>query len=232
MKRCFFLIFELLSVVMFAQHYKIIESRHISDNSKDCRKIGNCISSRYLKNDTLRVTIYADNQFRDLKLFRDSFTVCQDTLSINLIDTTRAGNLYVFNKERNKMDTLETGTCWITQRMDDVYDTRRNEYTFTGFKNIPAVIQSDHYTLCNCPTQPIQFDIFNTDTINVINANGLKQGVWIRFFDSGGKEGEKYFDEGVFIGGKMFDKKGNDLHAIYQSENMVSIKVRDTLQEK
>jgi hypothetical protein len=114
----------------------------------------------------------------------------------------------------------------------DGYDTRRNEYTFTGFQRIAAVIRFENAIVCDCPTRPIGFEIFNNDTINVINANGLKQGVWISFFDTCEKEMEMYYDKGVFTGGKLFDKKGNDRHATFIYRETMEISVKDSLQEK
>ena len=233
LKQTFYLILVLLSVLsVVAQKYKLIESNHISDDSKDCRKIGNCLGNRYLKDDSLHVTIYTDNQFRDLNAYRDSFTIDHDTLSLNLNDTNAIRYTYVFNKEKNKIDTLTWVVMTIWNRMDDGYDTRRNEYILTGFTSIPKAFQFNHANVCNCPTLPLKFDILNKDTINMINANGLKQGVWIIFFDTGEIEEKKYFDKGLFTGGQMFDKKGNDLHAIYQSENMTLIMTKDTLIKK
>jgi hypothetical protein len=232
MKRTLYLIILLLSVTAVARQYKLIESRHIADNSKDCRKIGNCISARYLKNDTLHLTIYADNQFRDINLYRDSFTLNQDTLCLERNDTTPPVYSYVFNKVKNKVDTFFTRSFMIVDRMDDGYDTRRNEYTLTGFQRIPAVIRFENVPVCDCPTRPIEFDIYNNDTINVINANGLKQGVWVSFFDTCEKEMEMYYDKGVFTGGKLFDKKGNDRHATFHYGEMMEIGVNDSLQEK
>ena len=232
MKSAFYLILLLLSLTAVARQYKLIESRHIEDNSKDCRKTGNCISARYLKNDTLHLTIYADNQFRDINLYRDSFTLNRDTLCLERNDTTPPVYSYVFNKEKNKMDTLCVGHMTMYQPMGDGYDTRRNEYTLTGFQRIPAVIRFENVPVCDCPTRPIEFDIYNNDTINVINANGLKQGVWISFYDTCEKEEERYYDKGVFTGGKMFDKEGNDLHADYKSGEMVIVRVTDSLQVK
>lgn len=220
-------------LAVVAQKYKLIQSTHTADNTRDCRVTGNCVSSRYLKHDTLHVTIYTDNEFRDLHAYRDSFTADHDTLSLNLMDTTKAVYSCIFNKKTQKMDTLSViRTMTVLNRTDDSYDTRRNEYVLTGFTTIPAVVQSDHRPLCDCPTRPIRFELYRNDTINVISANGLKQGMWISFYDTCEKKEEKYFDQGIFISGKMFDKSGNDLHAVYQSENSTMILVPDTLIRK
>jgi hypothetical protein len=199
--------------------YKLIRSAHYSDNSKDCRVIGNCVSARYLKNDTLHITIYTDNLDRDLNAYRDSFTIQNDTLSLNLIDTARTVYSYVYNKVKNKIDTFIVMKAMFVNRLDGWYDSKRNEYALTGFNQIPKDIQFNHSTLCDCPTQPVSYDIYKNDTINIINANGRKEGVWIRFFDTGEPEEKKYFENGEFKRGQLLDRNGNDLHVTYESEN-------------
>ena len=185
MKRSFYLTLVLLiGCWVAAQKYKLIASGHIADNSKDCRKIGDCISYRSLSHDTLKVSIFTDNHDQDLNIFRDSFSLDHDTLSLNRINTSIT-TTYIFNKEKNKTDTVETGQMIMYNRMDNSYDTRRNEYTLTGFDKMPAAIQFDRTKVCDCPTLPVQYELFRYDTINRINANGHKQGTWISFYDSG-----------------------------------------------
>ena len=166
----------------------------------------------------LKVTIYTENHDQDLNTFHDTFTVDHDTLSLNQINTA-IKTTYVFNKDKNKTDTLETVQMTMMNRMDDSYDTRRNEYTLTGFDKMPAAIQFDRTKVCDCPTLPVQFEIFNNDTINMINANGHKQGVWISFYETGEIKEKKFFDKGRFTEGQMFEINGEDMHAIYQGEN-------------
>ena len=229
MKRSFYLTFVLLfGLWVVAQNYKLIASGHIPDNSKDCRKTGSCISAKSLSHDTLKVTIYTDNHDQDLNIFRDSFSLDHDTLSLNRINTSIT-TTYIFNKEKNKTDTVETVQMTMYNRIDDSYDTRRNEYTLTGFNKMPEAIQFDHTKLCDCPTLPVQFELFRNDTINMINANGHKQGTWISFYETGEIMEKKFFDKGIFTGGQMFDIKGKDLHAVYQGENHTIISVRDSV---
>lgn len=228
MKRYFYILFLFLPVyIVIAREYKLIQCNHIADNSKDCRKIGNCLSGMELSNDTLKVTVYIDNQDPDLNMYSDSFTIDHDTLCLNLNDTNALGYSYVFNKVKNKTDTFEIRTVHYQYRTDDRYNTRRMDYTFTGFSMIPKGIKFNRTNICDCPTLPLKFDILLNDTINMINANGLKQGAWIRFFDTGEIEEKKFFDKGKFTGGQLFDKKGNDLHVSYKSENMTISDVRE-----
>ncbi|UKN00218.1 hypothetical protein K6119_10785 [Paracrocinitomix mangrovi] len=49
-------------------------------------------------------------------------------------------------------------------------------------------------------TYPIQFQIYNGDTINMYNIYGLKQGIWVKFDDSTGQVKNKFYYEGIDTG--------------------------------
>ncbi len=195
-----------------AQEYQLIDSKHFSDNTKDCRKIGNCVSEKFIKNDTLYIVTYFDNNCRDLNAYEDTFSYYNDTISMNLNDTSKIQYSTFFNHSKNKIDTIITYRIVVEHQCVGGYDTQRNQYKLLGFKNIPKVVQLNHETLCNCATKPIKFEIFKNDTINRINSNGHRDGLWITFFDSGQIHEEKYFDNGTLQDGKTFDINGNDLH--------------------
>jgi hypothetical protein len=205
-----------------AQKYQLIDARHFSDNSKDCRKIGNCISDKFIKNDTLNLIIYFDNNCRDLNAYKDTFSYYHDTISMNLNDTNKIKYSTFFNNSKNKIDTIIIYPIVGMHQCMGGYDTQRNQYKLLGFKNIPKVVQLNHETLCNCPTRPIKFDIFNNDTINIINSNGRRDGLWITFYESGQIHEKKYFDNGFLKDGKTFDMNGNDLHYYSDFEGGIS----------
>src|ERR1035437_1734439 len=83
-----------------AQKYKLIDTKHFRDNSKNCEYTGNCVSAKYLKNDTLHLTAFINNNGRDLYAYRHSFSYKNDTLSLNLIDTNRVVKTRVYDKSK------------------------------------------------------------------------------------------------------------------------------------
>jgi len=85
-----------------AQNYRLIEAKHISDGSKNLKNTGNCIAEKFILNDTVHLTIFADLKCRDLSVLRDSFSIYHDTLSLNFIDTTGIKYFVWFNKAKNK----------------------------------------------------------------------------------------------------------------------------------
>ncbi|MGE5429348.1 MAG: hypothetical protein ACM3O8_15750 [Methylococcaceae bacterium] len=203
--------------------HRLIEARHCSDNSKDCRKIGDCIAKKYLLHDTLNLIIFTDNDCEDLNVYRDTFSFYNDTLNINSVDTNRvirgSENVYFISE-------ISHSPCI------GGYDTQRSSYKLTGFKTMPKSFQLNGSNVCDCPTQPIKFELYKNDTINLMDANGKKHGVWLRFFDSGSIQEKKYYDHGNFVDGKTYDSNGNDLHYIGEFEDGTAIMRIDTLGNK
>ena len=203
--------------------HRLIEARHYSDNSKDCRKIGNCIAEKHIINDTLCLTLFTDNDCRNLNAYRDTFSFYNDTLSINRVDTNRVIRV---SKNVYFISSITLSPCI------GGYDTQRSTYKLIGFKTVPKYFQLNGSNICDCPTQPIKFTIYKNDTINMINANGKKQGLWLKFFDSGSIQEQKHYENGNLIDGKTFDINGNDLHYIGEFEDgTASIRI-DTLVTK
>jgi hypothetical protein len=189
----------------------MISSKYKPDNSKDCRNIGNCISEKLLEGDTIHLTLYFDNHCQDLSKLHESFIVSKDALQITL---------------RSKGDHLVYSECI------GGYDTRRAEYKLIGIKYLPRIILINNVPLIDCPSKPLSFEIFKNDTINMINANGLKHGLWLYFYENGKIKEKKYYDNGRFLKGTSFDQNGNDLHIVSDYSDGIITFYSDTLQNK
>jgi hypothetical protein len=196
---------------IYSQDYQMISSTYKPDNSKDCRKIGNCISEKFLEDDILYLTLYFDNHCQDLSKLHDTFNIINDTLQITL---------------RSKGDHLIYSECI------GGYDTRRAEYKLIGIKYMPRILMLNNVVLIDCPSKPFSFEIFKNDTINMINANGRKHGLWLSFFENGAIHEKKYYDSGRFLGGTSFDQNGNDLHIVNDDSDGIITFHSDTLQTK
>jgi hypothetical protein len=215
-----------------AQIYKIVESKHFSDNSKDCRIIGDCFAQKYMKNDTLYLTIYFNNNCRDLTKYRDTLKFNNNTLNLIHADTNRTTVSFRFNKTLNKIDTFYHMRLTPHSPCIGGYDIQKGQYKIIGFKNIPNYLKLDYKNLCDCPNKPFKFDLYNNDTINMIDANGKRQGLWMTFFNSGKVHEKKYFDNGIFKGGKTFDENGNDLYYVSHSDGDIQYMIIDTIKNK
>jgi len=209
---------------IFAQKYKLIQAKHFSDNSKDCREIGNCISSKYLKNGALNITIYINNRYRVLDSDGYSFDEKKGVLSVNTYNVnTRPLKDTIINGVK-----MQLGNVSIAYRPParGGYDTQRYEFKLSGFSKVPKIIQFNHDNLCNCPIKPLKYEIYKKDTINIINSNGKKQGLWLKFFKTGKIQEKKFYDNGKFVSGKTFDKNGKDLHFVSESSgSIISVQV-------
>lgn len=203
----------------FAQKYKLISTKYFSDYSKDCTETGNCISTKYLKNDTLHLTIHIVNINRNLNAFRNSISFNNDTLNINLNDTNKVVVTKVFNKSKNKMEAIEFQT-YSLQTFNGEPDFQRIEYILTGFEDIPKAFKFDYSYLCDCPTKPIKFEICDNDTINMINENGHKHGTWVEFYNTGEIETKREYKNGQLIVGYCYDKQGKATFKLEKNSEM------------
>jgi antitoxin component YwqK of YwqJK toxin-antitoxin module len=67
-----------------------------------------------------------------------------------------------------------------------------------------------------------EFDIYQGDTINMINKNGRKDGTWIDFYNTGEIQKRKKYKNGIFQEGYMFDKNGKVTHVIFEEGTEIS----------
>lgn len=226
MKRFFFLLLVMVFINSIeARKYKLIQAAHFLDFSKDCSYTGNCVSSKYLENDTIHLTIFISNNGRDLDSYLYSFSYLKDTLNLNL-ENTKVIKTKVFNKSKRRMETLLTYQMSIKDLLE--HDDQRFVFALTGFRKIPKVIQFEHATLYDCPVKPIQFEICDNDTINMINANGHKQGIWVDFYDTGEIMKKKKYIDGKFIDGYYYNLKGEITHKIQEGGIEIAIPIEQT----
>jgi len=185
------------------------------------------MSSKTIKNDTLLLTIYMDNKGWNLQAYRHSFTFRNDTLSLNLNDTNRIIRTTVYNKSNHKTE------IYITRKMtfytlNGGSDIQRIQYTLTGFEKVPKAFKFNDSDLCDCPTKPVRFEIWKNDTINMINANGYKQGNWLEFYDTGEIQSKREYKNGQFVVGYNYDKKGK---ATYKLEKNAELELATPIEQ-
>jgi hypothetical protein len=101
-------------------------------------------------------------------------------------------------------------------------------FALIGFKKIPKVIQFEYSTLCDCPTMPIKFEIYDNDTMNMINAYGHKHGVWIEFYETCEIIKKKKYINGQFIDGYFNNLKGEKTDKLIEGEIEIAIPIELT----
>ena len=208
-----------------AKKPKLISTKRSSDNSKDCRVIGDCVSRKYIKNDTLLLTIYFNNDCQDLSNFLNSFNFHNDTLNMKLEDPAIVEQKPERNANGNWVYTVDIhrSTCI------GGHDIQKIEYKLTGFKKPPKIVELNQDHLCDCPTKPIKFALYKNDTINVVNANGQMDGLWLEFHENGTISAQRYYNNGLFVKGTTFDKNGKNLHRVGWSYDDISGAYSDTI---
>lgn len=216
------LIFGILLVfsigILLSQNVQLIDYTSFPDHSRNIDKVGKCVLSKELKGDILTVELFSSNMQYSVKP-KFEFTYRNGILRITpVLPMTQLKDTVYYDKVQKKKVTMHTTRMDYSIHFDGLGPKAKREvFRFKGFKRCPKLIYLNNDLYPNCPGKEIEYRIYKGDTINRINANGYKQGLWISFYDSGEIHEKKQYNNGSFQGGKTFDKKGKDLHYVSES---------------
>jgi antitoxin component YwqK of YwqJK toxin-antitoxin module len=197
-----------------SQKYRILSVTKQVDHSRDFNKTGYCYDLNKIIGDTLVVQFYTQNIKNVTKGVTDSFSYHNDIL--NFHDAYKVRQLkdsIFYNPKTKKKETLHMYES-VQLEGDGWHLHQKRTYTLVGFKKAPSVIQYNDVSLCGCPNKPLKFELYKNDTINMLNANGLKEGVWIEFYSTGEIMKRKRYKNGNPLGGYLYDKTGKVTHII------------------
>lgn len=193
--------------------------------------MGECILRNFLSGDTLTIELLSKNvQYANKPHLEFAFN--KDTLNITRIPESRQKDTIIYNKEKNKYDTLhfvEMSSMEIKE-LDPKY--KLETFRFYKQRKKPTTIYLNGKMYANCPTKDIAHKTYNGKVINRINKDGFKDGVWLQFHENGRIREEKHYDNGVFVGGKTFDQNGKDLHYVNESSGSIHYFQTDSLFNK
>ena len=208
-----------------SQNYRIVNVTKQVDHSKDFKETGYCYDINKIVDGTLTVQFYTQNIENLTKGVIDTFSFHNGVLNFHdgyKIQKTKYSIVYNHKtKKKEKLLLLESNI--ISVDAWNLYQKRI--YNLAGFKNAPMIIQYNNVTLCGCPIKPLKFEIYKNDTINMLNANGLKEGVWIEFYNTGEIFKKKNYKNGNSLGGFLYDKTGKATHRIQETAMEVAVPI-------
>jgi antitoxin component YwqK of YwqJK toxin-antitoxin module len=187
--------------------------------------------SNSLSGDTLTIELLSQN-VQYAKKPHLEFVFNKDTLNITRTPESRQKDTIIYNKEKNKYDTLhfvEMSRMEIRE-LDPKY--KLETFRFYKQRKKPTTIYVNGKLYKNCPTKDIEFKTYKGKIINRINKDGVKDGVWLQFHENGKIKEEKYYDNGRFLNGKTFDSNGKDLHYVSESSGGIVTLQMDSLTNK
>jgi len=204
---------------------KSIDYNSVPYSLKNFDYVGECILSNSLSNDTLTIELLSQNIQLSKKPYLE-FIFKNDTLSIIRRPESRQKNTIIYNKEKNRYDTLhfvEMDRMEIRE-LDPKY--KLETFIFYKQRKCPTTIYVNEKLYKNCPTKDVEYKTYNGKIINRINKNGFKDGIWLQFHETGKVSEEKYYDNGRFIRGNTFDRAGKNLHYVSESSSgIVSLQI-------
>jgi len=208
-----------------SQKYRIVRVTKQVDHSRDFDKTGYCYDINKLVGDTLVVQFYTQNMRNLTPGVTDTFSYRNGVLNFHDAYKIRQGKDSVFyNPKKKKKERLHMYQS-VQLEVDGWHLHQKQSYTLVGFKKVPSVIQYNGVTLCGCPTKPVKFEIYKNDTINMLNANGLKEGLWIEFYSTGEIMKKKSYKNGNPLGGYLYDKTGKATHRIEETAMEIAMPI-------
>lgn len=227
LKKYLMVILPILSIGTFvnAQSCRIISITKSADHSKDFAKTGFCYDINRFEGDYLEVQFYTARVINKTPGFYDAVSYSNGVL--NFYDGYKypmyKDSVFI-NKKTKKSKVIrlmQSQSIEINQR--EPYEKRF--YILAGIKTLPLEIQYNGQSLCSCSSNVLKFELYQSDTINVINANGLKAGVWLEFFNTGKVMKKRIYKNGNLLGGFIYDQSGKITHRIEASDFETAIPV-------
>ena len=200
-----------------AQQIELIEYNTYQIFSKNCDYLSACIDSISLYNDTLQLTLTTEDlQYNSKPQF--SYKVKNDTIEIKYFPPEIIKDTIIYNKDTKKYEKVKyyKGAI-IYERIGKGNSCRTFLIKFNGIQNIPNHIIYNGRLLTNCPSTIINYKLYKGDTINLIDENGFKDGIWIDFYDTGEIMKRKVYKHGRYIEGFQYDTNGNKTHTLSES---------------
>ena len=189
--------------------------KEIFNIPKDFNIIPYCFDKNEIIDYTLIVRFYTQNMTYPNNDRKDSINFYNGVLNFS--------DAYIYDNVVDSTVTIDKGKGKRTVsfiykqpsiQIDGMHPHQKRTYKLVGFKEAPSVIQFEGKTLCHCPTKPIKFEIYKNDTINVLNENGHKDGLWLLFYENGKVKERQYFKNGENRGGYGFDETGKAIYRI------------------
>ena len=204
---------------------RIVEVIKERDSSKDFAMMPYCFDRNEIINDTLIVQFYTQNLIYPDNDRIDAFNFDNGVLTFSdvLINGGIIDSIVTIDKKTKKRIVSYIYTSGHVQDNTElccaVQPSKKRTYKLVGFTEAPSIIQFWSDTLCKCPTKPIKFEIYKNDTINLLNENGLKDGVWLEFYDNGIVKEMRKYNNGKNLGGYFYNETGKAIWQINEGLN-------------
>lgn len=207
--------------LIYAQEVELIEFNTWKNLSQNCNWISSCLNFVSLKQDTLLIFINTMN-LRYKTQPELSYMYNNDTLKIDYGPVPVIRDTVIFDTKSQKYDTVKSiSMLSIPTRTGMDKSCRTLSLRFAEFHTIPGCFIYNGEQIAECPDTYLNYQLYNGDTINIINKGGFKHGVWLEFYDSGEVRTKKLYKNGQFTEGFLYDKNGKITHTL--SDGCISI---------
>jgi hypothetical protein len=211
-------------MIVKSQSVELLDFNIQRNYEKNCDTIKICIDSVNCLNNTLSLDLHIKNNLIYKPERTLSYEFNTDTLFIEYYSKAVEKDSIVYNALTEEYDTLK----YITQSVsiNDMIHAGCKKYyfKFIGYNKKPKIIYNE-VLVPDCPLTYLSYKIYKSDTINIINYNGYKEGKWIDFYDTGEILKVKKYSNNQFLEGYMYDKSGKVTHVVSEEADEVAIPI-------
>ena len=126
----------------------------------------------------------------------------------------KVDTIIAFNEQTKKIDT--TFIAYFSFNPGPSHCMGILTYKVIGLKEKPAYLKFNSYKLDKCKNKE-SFLLHDHDTINYTDKYGLKQGLWIEYFENGNLRVKDFYKNSILQRGYEFDKNGDTIKWNYGS---------------
>jgi hypothetical protein len=221
--KSFVILILLLNVTLLKSQNILLSNFRIEDQyEKNCGVLKNCIDSIQLTDHSLLINLTVEDACVSER--RLTFKLLYDTLSLNYYSEPTEKDSVIYNEKTGNYDSTKYYSLSISVNQF-IHSCKTFFFEFAGFNRIPRYIVYNNEILRSCPVTYVSFSVHRGDTINIINANGNKEGGWLTYYDTGEILKVKNYKNGRFLNGYIFDKEGNITHVVDEEEEEIDIPV-------
>ena len=155
---------------------RIVEVIKQKDYSKDFEMMPYCFDKNEIIEDTLIVQFYTQSLIYPNNDRIDTFSYDNGVLKFSdayIYDDVAVDSIVTIDEKTEERIVSYIFVARLSgiveMNIGDWQPYHKRTYKLVGFKEVPSIIQFWNDTLCKCPTEPIKFEIYKNDTINVLN---------------------------------------------------------------
>ncbi len=211
----------LVNGLVNSQDIELIEFSNDREFKIDCDYVKDCIDTVFIDSNILTIQFYSNVTFEYEIPPPLTYRLIKDSLIIENYSNPVIRDTIVYDSINKKYDSLKIINSYTIYSIQKKYWCRKFTIKFKGFRYIPQYISYNSTDLKLCTQGYYEYKIYQSDTINIINKNGYRDGTWIDFYETGEIRYKRDYKNGEFLNGYIYDKNGQIKNEAFEGGNQI-----------